>query len=303
MDKISIILVNYESDKDTIECLESLKNIKHKDFEYNVLVVDNGSLEHFKLPKKLRSKRVEVVRSQKNLGFTGGNNLGLWYAQENYDPDYFLLLNNDTVVDPHFLAHIHQAAKDHLDVGLIGSKIYFYKGHEFHKNSYDKKELGNVLWFVGGNIDWPNLTAFHRGVDEVDRGHFDDSHQTDFVTGCSMLIPKSVFEKVGYLDKNYFLYLEDVDYSMRVKKAGYKLHVCTDSILWHKNAGSSGGSGSDTQVYYQNRNRLYFALKYTHWRIKLTAVRLGVQLLMGSRLERKAVIDLVLGNMGKQPLI
>lgn len=304
MDQVTIVIVNYEGQADTRECLMSLMDIKHSQFEVTILVVDNGSVQNFKLPKSLQKKNIEVVRSQANLGFTGGNNLGMWYARENYNPDYILLLNNDTTVDPSFLEAMVQFSKDHLDVGMIGSKIYFSKGREFHAASYSLAEKGKVIWFAGGSIDWPNLVAFHRGVDEVDRGQFDHIFETDFITGCSLLIPRTVFEKIGYLEKNYFLYLEDVDYCLRAQQAGFKLAICSESIVWHKNAGSSGGSGSETQVYYQTRNRLYFAARYASLHYKFTALRIAVQqLLFGTRVERKAVLDLLLGNMGKQPII
>ncbi len=304
MDQVTIVIVNYEGQADTRECLTSLLEIKHTQFQFNVLVVDNGSIQAFKLPRSLTKKNIEVVRSQANLGFTGGNNLGIWYARENYNPDYILLLNNDTTVEPMFLEEMIQFSKDHLDVGLIGSKIYFSKGREFHSETYAPSDRGKVIWFAGGSIDWPNLVAFHRGVDEVDRGQFDQSIQTDFITGCSLLIPRTVFEKIGGLNKDYFLYLEDVDYCLRAQQAGFKLGICPESVVWHKNAGSSGGAGSETSVYYQTRNRLYFALKYAHWYYKFTAVRLALQkLLFGTRVERKAVVDLMIGNMGKQPII
>ncbi len=304
MEKIYVIVVHHENKKDTIECLHSLdKVVTSKDFSFQVLIVDNGSRQILELPKSLHKKKFEVIRSEANLGFTGGNNLGMHYVSQHYEFDYFLLLNNDTTVDPKFLVHLYNCAQNNLKAGLISAKIYFSKGREYHQSSYLKKELGSVLWFAGGSIDWPHLVAFHRGVDEVDRGHFDKKVDSDFVTGCVMLIPKNVFEQVGYLDKRYFLYLEDVDYSVRVKNHGFSLHVCMKSKVWHKNAGSSG-SGSSLHRYYQERNRLFFALKFAPLRYKLTALKIIVlYLIQGSAIDRKAVVDLLLQNMGKQPLV
>lgn len=303
MDEICIIIVHHNNDVDTKECLFSLEQIKTKDFSHRVIVVDNASTKHFKLPRALKkSSKYELIRSESNLGFTGGNNLGMHYAKQHYDPDYYLLLNNDTTVDPNFLIHLHSCSRANVKAGLITSKIYFSKGYEFH-NSYQNKDKGKILWYVGGCIDWPNMVAFHPGVDEVDRGHFDGVTIDDFATGCVMLIPKLVFEKVGYLDKRYFLYLEDVDYSLKVKEAGFTIKICSESIVWHKNAGAAG-SGSDLQQYYQERNRLFFTLLHAPWRYKLTAIKVCfVYLLFGSYIKRKAVIDLFLQNMGKQPLV
>lgn len=304
MDHISIIIVHYNSDKDTKECLYSLENIKTNGYRVSVVVVDNGSKKQFVLPKSLRNKRLEVIRSEANLGFTGGNNLGIWYARKNYNSDYFLLLNNDTYVKPDFLNELYDSLQKNEKKGLICPKIYFAKGFEFHKRSYARKSLGKIFWYAGGSIDWLNLRAFHRGVDEIDRGHFDKQDKSEFATGCCMLIPREIVETVGLLDKRYFLYLEDVDYSFRVKRAGYPILFCPQSIIWHKNAGSTGGAGSAVAQYYQTRNRLYFIFKNAPWRSKLTALGLAFRkLTTGSALEKQAVTDLLLARMGKQPIL
>lgn len=304
METVSIILVDYNSQADTRECLESVLKIKAKTFRYQVIIVDNASKKPFALTKKLQAKNVELVRSQANLGFTGGNNMAINYTRKKHNPDYILLLNNDTIVDSNFVEEMLVTLRADVSVGLVGSKIYFYKGREYHADSYQRNEKGNILWYAGGSIDWLNLAAFHKGVDEIDRGQFDNTSQTDFVTGCSMLIPVSVIDRVGLLSEDYFLYLEDVDYSIRVRQKGYKLQYCPKSIVWHKNAGSSGGAGSVLHQYYQARNRLFFGYKYGDLKVKLVVVRLIWQyLLKGKSIERRAVLDLLLGNMGKQPVV
>jgi hypothetical protein len=198
---------------------------------------------------------------------------------------------------------INSAQKD-PDVGLVAPKIYFAKGYEYYASSYKKTEKGRVFWFAGGSLDWPNLLAFHRGADEIDRGQFDQQTTTDFLTGCCLLITRPVLDMIGLLDKRYFLYLEDVDYCLRTIRAGYKLLFCPSAVIWHKNAGSSGGAGSRTHVYYQTRNRLLFGYKFGLPRVQLTATRLLVQYLFSqSGLERKAALDFLLGRFGKQPII
>lgn len=300
---ISVVIVNYDTPKLTFECLASVQSIKSDGFDYNIIVVDNGSQKELKIPTKLRSENLELIRTDNNIGFTGGNNLGISYTVKRYNPDYFLLLNSDTTVTPTFLNELFLALQGE-DRGIAVSKIYFEKGYEFHQQSYKKNELGKIIWFAGGTIDWPNLTAFHRGVDEVDYGQFDHLEQTDFATGCCMLIKRELIEHVGILDKRYFLYLEDVDYSIRAIKKGYKIVFCPKSVIYHKNAGSSGGSGSILHQYYQTRNRLFFFLKYATLKHKLTAIRLSIQLLFkGLVTQRKAVLNLLLGKMGKQPIV
>ena len=111
MDHISIILVDYNSQELTKMCLRSLQDLKAKSFSYSVIVVDNASQKPLKLPKSLEAEYLHVIRSESNLGFSGGNNLGVTYAAEHYDPDYICLLNNDTTVDPDFLIHLHNTLK------------------------------------------------------------------------------------------------------------------------------------------------------------------------------------------------
>jgi GT2 family glycosyltransferase len=301
---ISIIIVNYNTKRETLACLNSLTKLKTNGFEYAIVVVDNGSREVLVIPDKLKQKNIHLIRSESNLGFTGGNNLGIYHAIEHFNSEYIALLNNDTLVDPYYLQRLHEYLVERPRVGIVSSKIYFSPGTEYHKKSYTPAVRGKVLWYAGGSIDWQNLAAFHRGVDEVDRGHFDVAGETDFATGCSLLIKREVLEKAGLLDKRFFLYFEDTDLSLRAKKQGYEVHYCPTSVVWHKNAGSSGGSGSALQEYYQNRNLLLFVLKHGDWRAYWHGLRLILHyLLRGSRNQRLSVVHALSGRFGKQPLV
>jgi GT2 family glycosyltransferase len=304
MTHVSILIVDYNGLEDTRECLRSLKKIEHSGFTFSVIVVDNGSKEPVVVSAADQPENTHILRSDSNLGFTSGNNLGYEYAKEHYHPDYILLLNNDTVVEKDFLSNLLTCVKHNDKLGLVAPKIYFFSGREFHTDSYQKEEQGKVLWYAGGSIDWKNLDAFHRGVDEVDRGQFDTQKESEFATGCAVLIPQEVIEKIGFFEETYFLYLEDVDLSMRAQLAGYPVYFCPESVVWHKNAGSTGGSGSALQQYYLTRNRLYFFFKYGSLRIKLTTLRFAFRLLFnGTSIERSGVIDCLIGQMGKKPLL
>lgn len=304
MDTIALILVHYNTPKETRECLESLFKIQSKGFKHHIIIVDNGSQESLVLPKSLQRDGVEVIRSESNLGFTGGNNLGITFAREKYEPDFFLLLNTDTVVDPEFLNILYKRAEKEGKTGLVSPKIYFMPGYEFHQRSYRKTHLGKVLWYAGGSIDWPNLTSVHHGVDEIDRGQFDTETNSTFATGCCVLIPRVVIETVGLLDKRYFLYFEDTDYSLRCLEAGLSLWFEPEAKVWHKNAGSSGGAGSPTSQYYQTRNKLLISMIHASLKIKITALRVAFQSLFSNNTyERKAALDFFLQRYGKQPII
>ncbi len=303
---ISIIIVNYNTPDDTKATVQSLSKINHSGFDYRIIVVDNGSKEILNFSRIFLKKntKVDLLRSESNLGFSGGNNLGIQHAIDHYDSDYYLLLNSDTVVDKNFLQALYDMAKKDPKIGLACSKIYFHRGYEFFENSYNEAEKHHVLWYVGGKVDWTNLLSYHIGIDEVDRGHFDLAKETDYATGCSMLISREVIERVGRLDDHFFLYSEDVDFSLRVQEAGLKVMYCPESVVYHKIGRSTGGAGSPLQQYYQTRNRLFLTFRHAPMRSKLTAVHLILNILRsGNKSERKAVWDLVIGRMGKQAFI
>jgi GT2 family glycosyltransferase len=306
MDRIAIVIVHYNTDHDTNECLQSLGKIKHGDWEQQIYVIDNGSKDPYVLPKTNIPKNVELLRSESNLGFTGGTNLGIQESLANYQPDYVLLLNSDTLMDKYFLERLLQASKQNPDVGLYNPIIYFAKTYEYHQ-SYLKSEIGKIIWYAGGSIDWTHLAGFHRGVDELDRGQFSKpvstQQESDFATGCCLLIRREVIETIGFIDDSYFLYWEDVDYSLRAKKAGFKIALEPTSIIYHKNASSSDGAGSRLQQYYQTRNRLAVAFRYGNWTSKLNALRISWKYLFENDITAKAVFDALIGRMGKQPVI
>ena len=300
----TIILVHYNSDEETTRCLQSLEKITLAENAYTVVVVDNGSTIPYQRPELRKSKQVHFLRSEANLGFTGGNNLGIHYAIEKFNSDYIILLNNDTYVAPNAFEYLLAEAEAYPRAGIIAPKIYFAKGREFHTNSYTEEMLGKVLWYAGGSIDWQHLVAFHRGVDEVDRGQFSSQERSEFATGCCMLVKREIFEKVGLFDRRYFLYLEDVDLNMRAQKFGYQIRYVDKAKVWHVNAGSSSGSGSLLHVYYQTRNRLLFFQQYGSLKTKLILYRLLIRfLLSGSAYERLGAFHYLTNQFGKQPII
>lgn len=271
--KVAVVLINYQDRAlpNTLECLDSLTKLKTKHLS-SVYIVNHdsasGSLaQHPTLPK--------IIESKTNLGFAGHNNLGIKQALQD-EQEYIILLNNDTRVDSGFVDPLMQTLQD-PKVALVSPKIYFAPGHEFHQN-YNKQQKGKVLWYAGGVIDWQNMLLFHRGVDEVDRGQFDEVVETDFATGCCVAFSRQTLDKISFMPEDYFMYLEDADWSMRAKQAGLKVLYQPHSAIWHKNAGSTGGSGSEFHNQYLTKNRLKFALKYAPLKTKLLVAKASLSL-------------------------
>ena len=179
-------------------------------------------------------------------------------------------------------------------------KIYFAKGHEFHKSRYTEEEKGKVIWYVGGVLDWRNVIGRHRGVDEVDVGQYEKVENTEFATGCCMMIRKEVFKRIGLFDEKYFLYYEDADFSIKAKHAGYKIVYSPKAYLWHINAGSAGGSGSALQDYYTTRNRMIFGMRHAPLRSKISLIRESISLfLTGRDWQRVGIRDFYFSRFGK----
>lgn len=291
--KIAIVLVNYNGCQNTLDCLDSLRILETANFEIELVVVENGS-EDGSAQALGNIGDIELLLSQTNLGFAGGANLGIKHAI-NRNANHVLILNNDTIADKFLIKNMISSAKFGQ---IISPKIYFAPGFEFHKNRYKKDQLGKVIWYAGAKIDWQNIIGVHIGVDEVDKGQFNKRQEIDLATGACMLVKREVFEKIGYFDEKYFLYLEDMDFCARAKKAGFKIIFEPKAILWHKNAASSGGSGSNLQDYYITRNRLLFATKYANLRTKFALIRqIASQITVAEK--RKALFDFLTFRFGK----
>jgi GT2 family glycosyltransferase len=298
MKKVFVSIINFNGKKNTQECIASIEDSDLTDLNLTVIVSDNASKEEFN-EKDINFKNIpfKFIKHEENLGFAQGHNDAIQYALAN-GADYILILNNDVILDKNCLRELVKSFED--DVAIVSPKIYFAKGYEFHKNRYRKSELGRVIWYAGGEMDFLNVLGKHRGVDEVDHGQFDKETETDFASGCCMMLSSKALGKVGSFDDKYFLYYEDNDLSQRIKKANFKILYQPKAYLWHKNADSTGGSGSDLQDYYITRNRLLFGFKFTSFRTKMALIRESFRIVLnGRKRQKRGVVDFYLRKFGK----
>lgn len=301
MYKTAILVLNWNKPNLTIDSVDSILNINSRQIDYQVVIIDNGSSDDSLalFNRKYKScPQVKILDTGSNLGYVGGNNYGIDYALKN-NFDYILLINNDVIVDPDFLKNLLKHSQDYQ---ILGPKIYFAPGFEFHHHRYSKKDRGRVIWSAGGQIDWDNVFGSHIGVDQVDTGQFDEiNSQVDFLTGCCLLIKASVFKKIGLLDKKYFMYLEDADFCQQAKQAGFSLAYIPTSKIWHINAGSSG-SGGDLHNYFLSRNRLLFGFRYASFRTKLALIKESFVKLTSptvAKWQKIGIIDFYLRRLNK----
>lgn len=233
---IAVVIVNYNGLADTLECIES---VKKSSISTQIFVVDNASKnDEIKTIEKCFPE-VKTIRSDHNLGFAGGNNIAIRSALEN-GFDYVMLLNNDTIIDVNMVAKMLDVVNHNTVV--LPNMYYFTSPKE--------------LWFGGGVIRKVRGKVSHlQRTDSV-------PYEINFATGCCFLAHRSIFEKVGYLCEDYFMYCEDVDFSIRLIQAGVKIKVQPNAKLWHKVAKSSAQDGSAFRIYYNTRNRLLVARKF-----------------------------------------
>jgi hypothetical protein len=299
--KVSIIILTWNGIGLTLEVLKDIGKLNTKGVSIETIVVDNGSID--KTQEKLRGYKLQnmpfkLIRNKENLGFAEGNNVGMRDAIKR-GADYVLLMNNDVIIPKNLVVQLIKVAENDEKIGLLAPKMYFAKGYEFHKERYSEKDLGKVIWYAGGEIDWNNIYSSHRGVDEIDKGQYNKQIDTDLANGACVLIKRQVVRDIGYLDKTFFLYWEDADYSQRARKKGWKIVYTPKTHLWHKVAQASG-IGSNLNDYFLTRNRMIFGMRYARLRTKLALIRESFKLLVSGRKWQKiGVKDFYLRRLGK----
>lgn len=244
--KVAIIIINWNGKNDTLECLKSLRQIDYPNFD--VIVVDNGSSDESVQAIRVQFPEVIVLETGENLGFAGGNNVGMRYAL-NKGVEYAFLLNNDTVVDSQILKNFVSAYSIVRQKGILGAKIYHYSET-------------NKIWYAGAK--WINkISAFeHIGQGCIDDGQdFNSLIETDYACGCALFICKEIMNQVGLFDEKYFLIFEETDLCYRARRAGYKSFFVPEAKVWHKISTSFGGEMSPLYNYYLMRNKLLWAEK------------------------------------------
>jgi len=232
--KVFIVILNYDRKDRLKKCLDSVFQIAYPNFE--VVIVDNNSSDGSLEMVRTGYSRSTLIKNEANLGYSAGNNVGIRYALERM-ADYVLLLNNDTEVKANFLSRLIEVAEGNAKIGILSPLIF---------DGYSGK-----VWFSGGEIDWMKMKAIN--LSEIKH---ENNFSTDFISGCAMLVKKDVFKKIGLLDEDFFLYWEDVDFSLRAKRSGFKIGVAVSS--WIDHFERKEGSGSSKAYWLVLSGLLFF---------------------------------------------
>lgn len=246
--KIGIILVNYNSYKHTIECIKSIEQCNYNNFE--IYIIDNASADKSKIYlKPLENSYIFYIQNNSNVGFAGGNNIGIDFAIKR-KVDFILLLNNDTILDKYCLDNLVKFYKSHLNenIGILSGLILNYYNRD-------------VIWYAGGKISKLKGDAISKYFGEqLNRHILKSSINETFASGCCMFIPVLLLTKGIRMDEKYFLYYEDADFCNYIISKGYKIAFVCDSVIYHKES-VSAKKNSLLYVYYFTRNRLIFIKK------------------------------------------
>lgn len=252
--KVAIILLNWHGWRDTIACLDSLTSLNYEN--YNVLVVDNGSTDESVANIGAAHPNVPIIETGRNLGFSGGCNVGIRWSLD-AAADYIWLLNNDTVVACQSLVAMVATAEADPKIGAVGSVLYF-----LHNRS-------DIQAWGGGRISFLSGRSYHytKPVPNAD---------IQYLTGASILLRRRALEQVGLLDeKLFFMYWEDADLSFRLRKAGWHLAVANRSVVFHKENGSTR-KGSPLIDYYFSESAIRFFRRHAEiWLWPVTISVLG----------------------------
>ncbi|KAA0993772.1 glycosyltransferase family 2 protein [Dyadobacter aurulentus] len=244
MKTISIVTVNFNQPQVTEDLLKSLQEVNtYPDLE--IIVVDNGSSIDPVPAWQTKYRDIRFIRSEKNSGFAGGNNIGIAQASG----DYLFLINNDTEVTPDLIGRLVAKLETNPRIGIISPKI----------NYFDNPKMLQYTGYTPMNY----YTARNEviGQYEEDRGQYDSlSGKTGYAHGAAMMVRREALQKAGLMSENYFLYYEELDWCERIKKAGYEIHVDLSALIFHKES-VSVGKRTALKEYFMNRNRILFIRK------------------------------------------
>jgi GT2 family glycosyltransferase len=232
--------------------LEGLTSLGHSEYPgLRILLVDNGSHDGSVEAIRTSFPQIEVLPLESNIGFARGNNIGIRHALS-HGADQIMLLNNDTTIDPQAISRMSRILQSSSEIGIVVPKILYYA-------------KPTRIWYAGGKLSFWTGTIRHLGIREEDSGAFENRFDTDFATGCCFLTRRSVFTTVGLLDETYYMYTEDADWSLRVRRAGFRIVFEPQAKIWHKISVDSGGHLSPYKLTNKFRSNFRFFARYAKW--------------------------------------
>lgn len=245
---LAIVVLNWNNAGDTVSCLDSLAKLKYPDPW--IIVVDNGSSDNSVAQIRAAHPDVTLIETGANLGYAGGNNVGINQALA-VGAEAVCILNNDVTVEPDFLSPLIAVLQDQTDVGVATPLVA------------EQIESGSHVWALGSAVNWRTAAVTRQHASEpVASWRQQTPFEVEIASGSAMLVKSEVFQRVGLIDEEFFLYYEEVDWSLNVRQSRYRVLAVPSSVVWHTVSASLGVT-SPVIDYYMLRNHLYLIDR--HW--------------------------------------
>jgi len=256
------VVLSWNGREDTLRALEALRSVEGADLQ--IICVDNGSTDGSQEAVRERFPHVWLIEAGVNLGYSGGNNLGIRRALE-HGARWVMLVNNDASVAPDVIEGFARAAREHPRAGILAGKVYF-------------ADRPRTIWFAGQRVsELLGYSGRPRGYGRADGPRYSRIAPTGRAAGALMAISREAIEAVGLLDEELFAYVEDVDWALRVRGAGLEVVFAPDARAWHRVSASTGGEATSTHtLYYGVRNTVTVLERRRPLGAPLTAARRGV---------------------------
>jgi GT2 family glycosyltransferase len=234
--QVAIVVLNWNGKRDTLKCLKSLAT--QQDVDAKIILVDNGSTDDSVIAVAAEFPGVEVIEVGANLGYAGGNNIGLNHALQ-LGFEYILVLNNDTTIDAHCTAALVADLEANPLAAAACPKTFFL-------------DSPATIYFAGGKLNGDGSPE-HIGWGQPDSPRF-STGETEWITGCAILFRARLLQEIKLFEAKFFLLFEDLDWSMRARRLGYSLRFVAEAKVWHKGSASFGKTFSPFYWYYYSRN-------------------------------------------------
>ncbi|MDP2207349.1 MAG: glycosyltransferase family 2 protein [Bacteroidota bacterium] len=239
--RVTAVILNYNGYEDTVKCIRSLQNSTYSNLSF--VLVDNGSPDDSGLRLKAEFPNLPIILIEENTGYAAGNNLGIRFAVEK-GTDYVLVINNDVIVEPTFLEPMVNSAEKQSAVGMVTCKVYY-------------QSVPNEIFSSAGKMNWWLCTGVNKGNYLKFMQKAESLCYTDFACGVLVLMRNSMLEEAGLFDEKYFMYFEDVEYSLRISSK-YKIVYVPSAVAYHKSGGGKGWLNyTELYLYYHTRNRIW----------------------------------------------
>lgn len=246
---VAVVILNWNGGEDILECVQSVFESSHKALQ--VVIVDNGSVDGSSDVIRERFPQVQFLVNARNLGFARGSNQGMEWALER-GIQYVLLLNGDAHIEENTVNELVAVAEVENDRVVACPRIYLGR---------PTNEV-NRLWFACGTVRlWAGLFQ-NPAFNQLDTSEWSESRDMEYASGCCILIPARIIKQVGMLDEAFFAYCEDIDFSLRVRKAGFHLRYVPTALLWHGSQHPTDRSRTATYRYLSTRNNLWVVRKH-----------------------------------------